>query len=134
MGYLSHITGGCTIEPPLDAGELRLLPGLDFGLVLVETVETYRDTDEGTLIVRTGTRLGLITDDGVKAYEFEQDVARAVAAVADAGDGHAVNGTFRVEGEDQGDVWRLVVTGGRIARENARLIWPDGATENLSRG
>ncbi len=134
MGYLSHITGGCTIEPPLDAGELRLLPSEDYGLVRIETVEDVRVVAEGILTVRTGTRLGLAWDDAVKAYDFESDVARAVAAVTEAGDGHAVNGTFRVEGEDQGDVWRLVVTGGRIARENARLVWPDGTTENLSRG
>ncbi len=126
MGYLTTVTGRLNITPPLTAKELRDLPD-DFGVLAVYVETAERDTDDGVLTVRTGTAVVPAYEDSVKAYEWHENVTRAVEAVTAAGAGHAVAGVLYVAGEDQGNVQRAVVTGSVVVFEKARLVWPDGA-------
>jgi hypothetical protein len=42
---------------------------------------------------------------------------------------HSITGRILVEGEETGDMWRLVATGTDVRKEIAVFHWPDGTTE-----
>ena len=133
MGYLSSINGRIDIDPPLNAAEYRtLIGGPDFGSVKVETNETSRDTDDGTLLVLTGTAIVPAWDDDMKAYEFVANVKGAVATLAEIGTGRRLNGVLVRAGEDQGDVERVRVVDNVCHVEMASLTWPDGANVDMA--
>ena len=76
----------------------------------------YFDEDDGEAICSAG--------ESGKAYDFEQDVDKMLKIV-DA-DGCVANGTLVVEGSEQGDVYRLIITDNKATKEKATLRWPDG--------
>jgi hypothetical protein len=38
---------------------------------------------------------------------------------------HAANGTIDAEGEEAGDIWRIIVKNNEVRRVEARVVWPD---------
>jgi hypothetical protein len=64
-----------------------------------------------------------------RAYYLEEHLAELIRL---HGDGHAFDGVLLVDGEDQGDVWRLVVHRPPDHQgKTARLTWPDGTAVTL---
>lgn len=131
MGYTSSVYGEISISPPLNAAELRaagvttvssILAVQDSLRVRVEVVD--RETDEGVLRVSRGVALVVAHEEEFRAYSLERDLRSLAVGWSD---GHDLSGVLVVSGEDQGDVWRLVVQAGEVVRENARLTWADGS-------
>lgn len=59
-----------------------------------------------------------------KFYNLEGDIKSMVATLSDVG--ITVQGAIECVGEEQPDIWRLVVDNGTVVRETARMLWPDG--------
>lgn len=77
-------------------------------------------------------------DGGEKFYNAEEWMAYIIdhflkpGGLAEGGLGfedftfdHIVNGTIEAEGEEQGDVWKLVVTDNVVKVKRAQLVWSD---------
>ena len=60
-------------------------------------------------------------DHQYKAYHLIDHVQDAIASFP----GHSFNGRLDCEGEDAGDLWRVVVRDGQVARVEPRIVWPD---------
>jgi hypothetical protein len=46
-------------------------------------------------------------------------------AIIDVSPGHVFTGRFDCEGEENADMWRLVIRNGRAVRIDAQIVWPD---------
>lgn len=124
MGYYTRYDGEISIDPPLTWAEIRnsaWAPGGNsrWNVKLAITEEAI-DTDEGPLTRRTSAGLVPLVEDGYKG-----DIVAHVQAAIDAFPGHAFSGRFDCEGEDSGDIWRLVVRNGRAEKVKPRIVWPD---------
>lgn len=127
MGYYTRVTGELQIEPPLNWAEIKdseFAPerakrtDLD---VQLEVVEESVDTAEGELIRRTAASLVVRWPDSFKAYNLVDHVQWAI----DAFPGHTFTGRLECEGEENGDLWRVVIRDGRALRIEPRIVWPD---------
>lgn len=134
MGYNSRVTGEITITPPIPVRALAksLLDGWNKGLcVKYHVEETATEVDEGTLIKTEVTAIVPVTDDSYKAYDLVEHLGQAVHQIIKAGS--TCQGELIRDGEDTGDVERLVVRAGShvVAVEKARLPRPDGTEVKL---
>lgn len=130
MGYTTHVTGEFAIEPPLTWNEIKDSPfepvgrgqycALDIDLVL-RVEETSVDTDEGTLVRRSGTALVMRELDEYRAHNLTEQVQRCI----DLFPGHTFTGRLDCEGEENTDLWRVVIRDGRAVRVEPRIVWPD---------
>jgi hypothetical protein len=128
MSYITHVTGKFTITPELPWTEFkdsefaphnitdRCTPDLELRIA-----EESVDTDDGPLLRRTATALVMRQIDEYNARNLLTQVQRAV----DAFPGHVLTGRLTCEGEDNADMWRVVVRGGRAVRIEPRIVWPD---------
>lgn len=129
MGYNTRVTGEIAITPPLTWAEFKDSPfntsSIDAydGLkeVKFRIVETHVDTDEGTLTRITATALIPASEEEQKFYNLVVHVNQAIAAFP----GHTFTGRFDCEGEETGDLWRVVIRDGRAVRVEPRIVWPD---------
>ncbi|MFB6955519.1 DUF6205 family protein [Streptomyces sp. NPDC056309] len=131
MGYTTHVRGEFTIEPPLTWNEIKNSPfdhaanprnylAEDIDLFL-RVEETSVDTAEGTLVRRTGTALAMREIDEYRERNLVQQVQRCI----DAFPGHTFTGRLECEGEENTDIWRVIVRDGRAVRVEPRIVWPD---------
>lgn len=130
MGYTTHVRGEFTIEPPLTWNEIKDSPfepvgrgqycALDIDLAL-RVEETSVDTDEGTLVRRTGTALVMRQIDEYRARDLVEQVQRCLGLFP----GHTFTGRLECEGEENTDLWRVIVRDGRAVRIEPRIVWPD---------
>lgn len=103
-------TGEFRIEPPLTWAEIKNSPYLP-------------ETDEGTLTRRYADAIVPVTDEPYKGYE----IIATVQKIIDAHPGHTLSGRFDCEGEEAGDLWRLVVRDGRAVQVKPQIVWPEGS-------
>jgi uncharacterized protein DUF6205 len=128
MGYYTRVTGELRIEPPLAWGEFKdspFLPGspndnTDYDVRLRTDEETV-DTEDGQLIHKIASEVLPRWDDSFKAYNLVEHVQKLI----DAFPGHAFTGRFDCEGEESGDLWRVIVRDGRAEKVTPRIVWPD---------
>lgn len=83
--------------------------------------ESSVDTDEGTLVRRTGTAFVMRHIDEYRARDLVEQVQRCI----DLFPGHTFTGRLDCEGDENTDLWRVVVRDGRAVRIEPRIIWPD---------
>lgn len=128
MSYTTRVTGEFTISPPLAWNEFKDSPfsphtqALDDELELVLRVdETTVQTDDGPLLRRTASALLMKEIDEYRARHLLQVVQQAV----DAFPGHTFTGRLECEGDDNADMWRVVVRDGRAIKIEPRIVWPD---------
>lgn len=128
MSYTTHVTGEFTIEPPLTWNEIKdspfspFPPAGDDRLELVLRVdEESVQTDEGPLCRRTASALVMVDIDEYRAHNLIDVVQRAI----DAFPGHTFAGRLDCEGEEAGDLWRVVIRDGRAVKVTPRIVWPD---------
>lgn len=128
MGYYTRVTGEISIEPPLTWQEFKDSPFLPGGSndngnfdVSLRTDEETVDTDEGQLVRKTASVVVPRWDDSFKAYHLIEHVQ----AVIDAFPGRTFTGRLECEGEDNTDMWRVVVRDGRAVKVEPRIVWPD---------
>lgn len=125
MGYYTHFDGEIRIDPPLTWIEIRnsaWAPGGNsrWDVKLRITEETV-ETEDGSLTRRQADALVPLSDEGYKGYSILEHVQAAIAAFP----GHTFSGRFDCEGDDAGDIWRLVVRNGRAEKIEPRIVWPD---------
>jgi hypothetical protein len=128
MGYTTHVTGEFAITPPLTWNEFKDSPfaphnaktGYDPSLLL-HVDESSVDTDEGPLLRRTATALVMREIDEYRERGLVDEVQRAI----DSFPGHAFIGRLECEGEENTDIWRVVIRDGRAVKVEPRIVWPD---------
>jgi hypothetical protein len=137
MGYITHVTGEFAIEPPLTWSEIKNGPfttamaqgrtvrlyissAHDYDLALRVNEESV-ETDEGSLIRRTAAALVMKEIDEYR----ERNLVEQVQEIVDAFPGHTFTGRLNCEGEENTDLWRVVVRDGRAVKVEPRIVWPD---------
>jgi hypothetical protein len=130
VGYYSRITGAIAIAPALKWSEYKDKGLTDAGApnhpsVVLRTHEEERDGEGGVMFVRWADGIIPATDESIKAYELEAEVRAIVAAFRT---GRTFGGYLEISGEEQGDLWRLVVRDGRVVRIEPTVTWPEEAT------
>jgi hypothetical protein len=128
MSYTTHVTGKFAITPPLTWPEFKNSPfapdniarGYNRSLILRVSEETV-DTNNGPLLRRTATALVMREIDEYREHGLVAEVQEAV----DAFPGHAFTGRLECEGEENTDIWRVVVRNGRAVKVEPRIVWPD---------
>lgn len=133
MGYHTYVEGQFDITPPLTWPEFR-----DSKFAPANLENSYRpslalrvdedtvDTDEGVLVRRTASALVMREIDEYRAYGLLEEVQEAV----DAFPGHEWTGRLNCAGEENTDLWRVVVRDGRAVRVEPRIVWPDEEAES----
>lgn len=128
MGYITHVTGEFAITPPLAWPEFKdsgfaphnITDSYDPDLIL-RVAEESVDTDDGPLLRRTATALVMREIDEYRAYNLLDQVQKAI----DSFPGHTFTGRLDCEGEENADIWRVVVRSGRAVKVEPRIVWPD---------
>jgi hypothetical protein len=125
MSYTTHVTGEFAITPPLTWGEFKDSPFAsgnwrDSDLVLRIDEESVH-TDDGPLLRRTASALVMREIDEYNA----RNLMSQVQAALDAFPGHTFTGRLNCEGEENTDLWRVVIRGGRAVKVEPRIVWPD---------
>jgi len=132
MGYTTHVRGEFAIEPPLTWNEFKDSPfspyppaGDDCIELVLRVDEETVETDDGPLLRRTASALVMSEIDEYRAHGLLDVVQKAV----DAFPGHAFTGRLECEGEENTDIWRVIVRDGRALKIVPRIVWPeeDGA-------
>lgn len=128
MGYTTYVTGQFIITPPLawpefkdsqfapDNLENSYTPSLE-----LRVDEDTVDTDEGVLVRRTATALVMRQIDEYRAYDLLEKVQASTAAFP----GRQWIGRLNCAGEENTDLWRVVIRDGRAVRIEPRIVWPD---------
>ena len=128
MGYTTHVTGAFAIEPPLTWNEFKdsefaphnVQGSWEQSLILCVDEETV-DTDDGPLLRRTAKSLAMREIDEYRERGLVAEAQRAI----DSFPGHTFTGRLECEGEENTDIWRVVVRDGRAVRVEPRIVWPD---------
>ncbi|MBX7464899.1 DUF6205 family protein [Streptomyces sp. NPDC057910] len=132
MGYVTHVCGEFAINPPLTWTEIQLSPfepiptslrrysAANIDLYL-RVEEDSVDTADGTLVRRTGTALVMPHIDEYRARDLVEQVQYCIDLFPD----HAFTGRLDCEGEENSDVWRVIIRDGLAAKIQPRIVWPD---------
>jgi hypothetical protein len=125
MGYTTHVTGEFAITPPLTWNEFKDSPFAsddwrDSDLKLRIDEQTV-NTDDGPLLRRTASALVMREIDEYNSRGLMAQVQKA----ADSFPGHTFTGRLECEGEENTDLWRVVIRDGRAVKVEPRIVWPD---------
>lgn len=129
MGYYTRLTGELKLDPMLNPIQVQSIkPASEYPIFEIKTVEDEVETSEaGWVDVDLGSGIGAVMADEIKAYRAAEELQHLVDQIPDD---ISISGMIRGEGEDAGDVRRYFVDENRrVVEEEARLLWPDGATE-----
>lgn len=125
MSYTTHVTGEFAIEPPLTWPEIKDSPFASDDWrdsdLLLRVDEEQVNTDDGLLIRCTASALVMREIDEYNA----RNLITQVQAAVDAFPGHTFTGRLDCEGEENTDMWRVVVRDGRAVKVTPRIVWPD---------
>ncbi len=145
MGYVTHVSGEITIQPPITYRELQAL-GLEqindnyaskdlyyrkkgerysYGDVAVRVAMQAKPTEEGLLTVVAGVAIVPAWEDAYKAYSIEEDVhfiATTLAKISPDVE-RTYEGRLDGEGEDNDDIWRLKIVNGQAKTFKAQIVW-----------
>lgn len=127
MGYTTHVTGEFAIEPPLTWNEFKdsefaphnAKSNWEPSLIL-QVDETTVNTDDGPLLRRTATSLAMREIDEYRERGLVAEVQRAI----DSFPGHTFAGRLECEGEENTDLWRVIIRDGHSVRIEPRIVWP----------
>lgn len=108
MGYYTQVEGELVFSPMLTDDQLE---------VLKEYADEIYEADLD--------HYGLRISHEAKYYGIEDAVRELVAAATRLS--VFVGGELVGFGEDQPDIWRIVVRDGTVTRESAKIVWPDGS-------
>lgn len=128
MSYTTRVTGGFAITPPLAWPEFKdsefaphnIKTSYDPSLALHVDEDTV-NTDEGPLLRRTATALVMREIDEYRERGLVDEVQRAI----DSFPGHTFTGHLECEGEENTDIWRVVIRDGHAVKVQPRIVWPD---------
>lgn len=124
MGYYSSVHGDISFSPPLTWADLKDYdPGN--ALFKFDIERELQEAPEGTLEIKTASRIICAYEDEIKAYTVEQDLTKLLELLPD----RTFSGEFRIEGEEAGDIRRVFIDRGKVVEWKAELAWPDGSRE-----
>lgn len=128
MGYHTYVTGEFEITPPLTWQEFKDSEFAPHNIentwepdLALRVVEEEADTEDGPLLRRTATALYMREIDEYRERGLVETVQRAI----DSFPGHTFTGRLECEGEENTDLWRVVIRDGRAVRIEPRIVWPD---------
>lgn len=128
MSYTTHVRGEFTITPPLSWPEFKDSPfysatgewdDLKRDVILLVSEDT--NLVDASLIRRTATALAFAE---ISEYR-EENLVEHVQEAVDAFPGHTFTGRLECEGEEDTDMWRVVIRDGRAVRVEPTITWPD---------
>jgi hypothetical protein len=124
MGYHTRVwpPDSIEIDPPIEWGEMKdseFVNGDSEVSLAVREEDT--ETDQGILTRRYATRLEVTYQDEYR----EIDLTGAVQDAIDAFPDHTFTGRFNCFGEDNEDIWRVVIRDGKAIKVQAHIVWPD---------
>lgn len=128
MGYITHVTGEFAIEPPLTYSEFKdskfapdnITSSYTPSLVL-RVSEQVVEKEDGVFLRRTATALVMREIDEYR----ERGLVDEVQSALDTFPGHTFTGRLECEGDENTDMWRVVVRDGRASKVEPRIVWPD---------
>jgi len=137
MGYVTHLSGELTIQPPLTYGELRdqrswltfKQDDHSYRSLCLETTESEVETPDGRLLSRTSSTVRVF-DLGDGRYGPD-DVATDIAALVNAFPDHVFTGRIHYEGEENGDLAKIIVdfdaehTAHSVRIVRPEIRWPE---------
>lgn len=128
MSYNTRVTGEIRINPPLSWAEIKrekfhLEGHYEINLILDHDT---RDTDTGQETVITGFLLKP-DNEHAKNYHIVEHLQRFADTYARKG--RTLTGYFECEGEEQPDMWRLVIVEGKAKVVRAAVLWPEDVTD-----
>ncbi|WP_327066831.1 DUF6205 family protein [Kitasatospora sp. NBC_01302] len=125
MSYTTHVTGAFRITPPLSWREIKdspfISPHWDASDLVLRVEEVAVDTDDGQLVRKTASTLAMREIDEYNCRNLMAQVQKAV----DDFPGHAWSGRLECAGEENTDLWRVVIRDGKAVRVEPRIVWPD---------
>lgn len=128
MGYTTYVTGEFIVTPPLTWNEFKDSPFAPHNIddawkpsLILRVDEVTIDTDEGPLHRRTASMLAMREISEYRAHGLVDEMQSAI----DSFPGHTFAGRLDCEGEENTDIWRVVVRDGRAVRIEPRIVWPD---------
>ena len=155
MGYTTTFTGRIEISPPLDSAEIDFLLefadhrrmhrrsgpyGMTDGYNNPDVID-YNEEHPGQPSlwcqwIPTEDGTAIEWDEGEKFCGAEEWMrylidhflkpgCHAIGQVPGIKGGHVCNGTIDAEGEEQGDVWKLVVENNVVTRRDASIVFDD---------
>jgi hypothetical protein len=130
MGYITTVEGEFSITPPLAWNEFKDSEFAPHNIVsshepslALRVDEVSVDTPEGPLLRRTATALVMREIDEYRERGLVKEVQKAV----DGFPGHEWSGRLDCEGEENNDIWRVRIQGGRAVKIEPEIVWPDDA-------
>ncbi|GAA1888121.1 hypothetical protein GCM10009837_07450 [Streptomyces durmitorensis] len=132
MGYTTHVSGEFAIEPPLAYTEFKdskfapdnMTSSWSPSLAL-RVDEQMVEKEDGVFLRRTATALVMREIDEYRERGLVDEVQSAI----DSFPGHTFTGRLECEGEENADIWRVVVRDGSATRIEPRIVWPDDERE-----
>lgn len=128
MGYTTNVTGEFAITPPLTWGEFKDSEFAPDNVesnwkpsLILRTVEERADTRDGATLRITADALMMREIDEYRAYGLIEEAQRAV----DSFPGHTFTGRLECEGEENTDLWRVVIRDGKAVKVEPRIVWPE---------
>src|SRR5437764_620918 len=125
MGYYTRFDREIRIDPPLTWAEIRdspYLPDAAYSSGVPDVKFPVEETDEGTITRRRAVGIVPLTDGQYKGYSIIETVQEVIDQYKET---HSFTGRFDCEGEETGDLWRLVVRNGRVEKVEPRIVWPE---------
>lgn len=130
MGYNTTVTGTLHIVPPLSWTEFqdsKYCAKYDERTDLILRVdEESVPTPDGPLLRRTARALVPAWEEAFRAYRLLENVQAAIDAFPE----HEFIGVLECEGEDNPDMWRIVVRGRQAVKVEPEIKWPEGTHPN----
>lgn len=137
MGYITHLSGELTIQPPVTHGELRdqrswlsfKQDDWSYRSLRLDTTEREVETDDGKLLSRTSSSVGVF--DLGDGRHGPDDVTTDIAALVNAFPDHVFTGRIDYEGEENGDLARIIVdfdvehTAHSVRIVRPEIRWPE---------
>lgn len=131
MSNPTYINGRIEINPPLTWAQIKDSAYLKANArarslwpdAILDVTETTVETDEGELTRREA--IAIIPDEGTETSA--RTLIQDVQAIIDASPGHEFTGRFQCEGEENSDIWRVVIRDRRAVRVDAQIVWPEGS-------
>jgi hypothetical protein len=122
VSYNTRVDGEIRIEPPLTWRDFKDSPFFSNKKdVTFRVDEEPVTTDDGPLIRKTAVALVPTWEDSYKAYNLVAHVQEAI----DAFPKHTFTGRLECEGDENTDLWRVIIRDGRAVKVQPRIVWPD---------
>jgi|SRR5579864_3404823 len=128
MSYTTRVTGEFAITPPLTWTEFQDSPfasdhWIDAADLVLRVDEETVPTDDGPLLHRTASALVMREIDEYRERNLVNQVQQAV----DDFPGHVWSGRLECEGEgeENTDLWRVVIRDGRAVKVEPQIVWPE---------